>query len=81
MIRGVEREQIKAILKTEQPTVKALAAQLHDEQLQIQAQPGFDEAYIRAFAKQHESTTEDVLVERERVRSEICAALTRLSHV
>lgn len=85
MIRGVERdlgitdvqrEQIKAILKAEQPTVEALAAKVHEEQLQLQAQPGFDEAYVRSFAKQHESTLEDVLVERQKVRSEIRAVLT-----
>jgi periplasmic protein CpxP/Spy len=85
MIRGVEsdlgitdaqREQIKAILRTEQPTIQSLAAQVHDEELQLRAQPDFDEAYVRAFAKQHESTMEDALVERQRVRSEIRAVLT-----
>ncbi len=85
MMRGVERDlgitdeqrtQIKSILKTEEPAIEALAVRVHEEQMQLQAQPGFDEGYVRAFAKQHESTMEDVLVERVKVRNEIRDVLT-----
>jgi P pilus assembly/Cpx signaling pathway, periplasmic inhibitor/zinc-resistance associated protein len=85
MIRGIERDlgltddqrmQIKAILKAEQPTIETLAARVHEEQIQLQAEPAFDETAVRTFAKQHESTLEDVLVEREKVRSEIRGVLT-----
>jgi len=75
-ITDPQREQIRTILRTEQPAIAALAAQVHLEQEQLRSQPTFDEAAVRAFARQHESTMEDVLVERERVRTEIMQVLT-----
>jgi Spy/CpxP family protein refolding chaperone len=85
MIRGVEQElgisegqraEIKGILKTEQPAIEALAARVRGDQEQLQSQRTFDEAYVRAFAKAHEATMEDVLVEQQKVRAEIRAVLT-----
>ena len=72
-----QREQIKAILKAEQPTIQTLAARVHNEQLELrQSEQSYDAARVRAFARQHEATAEDVLVEREKVRTEIMQVLT-----
>lgn len=76
-LTDTQRAQIKEILKTEQPTIQALAARVHSEQLELrQADQSFDEARVREFARQHQATTEDVLVEREKIRSEIMQVLT-----
>jgi periplasmic protein CpxP/Spy len=71
-----QKEQIKAILKTEKPAIVSLAARVQQENQELQSQTPFDEATVRKFAQQHEATLEDVLVEREKVRSEIYAVLT-----
>ncbi len=75
-ITDAQKEQIKAILTTEKPTITSLAARVEEENQELQSQPAFDEAQVRQFAQQHEDTLEDVLVEREKVRSEILAILT-----
>lgn len=75
-ITDAQREQIRTILKTEQPTIAALAARVRQDQEQLNASGIFDEAAVRAFAREHVSTTEDVLVEREKVRTEIMQVLT-----
>ncbi|HWT64723.1 MAG TPA: Spy/CpxP family protein refolding chaperone, partial [Terracidiphilus sp.] len=70
-----QRQKIKTILRTEKPVIESLAERVHAEREQLEVQP-YDEATVRAFAQQHEMTMEDVLVEREKVRSEIQAVLT-----
>lgn len=71
-----QREQIRGILKTEQPTIQALAIRARQEREQLNSRHSFDEAWVRTFAQQHASTTEDALVERQRVRAEIIQVLT-----
>ncbi|SEG66194.1 protein CpxP [Bryocella elongata] len=71
-----QREQIRGIVKTEQPVIVDLARRVHALNEELQGQPGFDEAQVRAFAKAHESTAEDVLVEREKIRTEVLQVLT-----
>ncbi len=75
-ITDTQREQIRSILKTEQPTIQSLAARVHQEQEELRAEPAFDEGRVRAFTQEHESTLEDAMVEREKVRTEILAVLT-----
>jgi Spy/CpxP family protein refolding chaperone len=75
-ITSAQKEQIKAILTTEKPTIASLAARVEKENQELQSQSVFDEAQVRQFAQQHEATLEDVLVEREKVRSQILAVLT-----
>jgi Spy/CpxP family protein refolding chaperone len=75
-ITDAQKEQIKTILKTEKPTITSLAARVEKENQKLQSQPTLDEAQVRQFAQQHEATLEDVLVERQKVRSEILAVLT-----
>jgi Spy/CpxP family protein refolding chaperone len=75
-ITDAQREQIRTILKTEQPAITTLVARVREEQQQLHASDTFDEARVRAFAQEHVSTSEDVLVEREKVRTEIMQVLT-----
>ncbi|HWA95353.1 MAG TPA: Spy/CpxP family protein refolding chaperone [Terracidiphilus sp.] len=75
-LTDAQRDQIKTILKTEQPNIESLAARAHEAQKELHSAQGFDEASVRNFARQNEATTEDILVEREKVRSEILAVLT-----
>lgn len=75
-ITDTQREQIRAILKIEQPTIQSLASRVHEEQEELRAEPAFDEGRVRAFTQEHESTLEDVMVEREKVRMKILAVLT-----
>lgn len=75
-ITDAQREQIRAILKKERPTIQTLAAQVRQEQEQLNSRQIFDEAWVRNFAQQHASTTEDVFVERQKVRAEIMQVLT-----
>lgn len=75
-ITGAQRERIRTILKTEQPTLEKLASSVRQQQEQLNSSDSFDEAAVRAFAPEHASTTEDVLVEREKVRTEIMQVLT-----
>lgn len=71
-----QREQIRTILKTEQLTIEALAARVRRQQELLNSTDTFDEAAVRAFARAHVATTEDVLVEREKIRVEIMQVLT-----
>ena len=71
-----QRIQIKTILQKEKPTILALAKRVRQERAQLTSRQTFDEAYVRTFAQQHESTMEDALVEREKVRTEILQVLT-----
>jgi Spy/CpxP family protein refolding chaperone len=68
--------QIKTILQTEKPAILALAERARQERMELASRPTFDEAHIRSFARQHESTVEDALVEREKVRTEVRQVLT-----
>jgi protein CpxP len=71
-----QRIQIKTILQTEKPAILALAERVRQERAQLASRQTFDEAYVRSFAQQHESTMEDALVEQEKVRTEILQVLT-----
>lgn len=75
-ITDAQRMQIKTILQTEKPTILALAERARQERMQLASRQTFDEPYVRSFAQQHESTVEDALVEREKVRTEIGQVLT-----
>lgn len=75
-ITDAQRMQIKVILNAEKPTILALAERARQERMQLASRQTFDEAYVRSFAQQHESTVQDALVEREKVRTEIWQVLT-----
>ncbi len=75
-ITGEQRAHIKAIVATEKPVIQALAARVQTQNEDLQQHTSFNESEIRTFAQQHESTMEDVLVEREKVRIEVLQVLT-----
>ena len=75
-ITDAQRTQIKTILQTEKPAILALAERARQERTQLSSRQTFDEAYVRSFARKHESTVEDAMVEREKVRTELWQVLT-----
>lgn len=75
-LTDAQRMQIKTILQTEKPKILALAERARQERMELASRPTFDEAYVRSFARQHESTVEAALVEREKVRTEVWQVLT-----
>jgi Spy/CpxP family protein refolding chaperone len=75
-ITSGQRSQIKAILDQEKPTIQSLASRVRQQNEELAQRTTFNEADVRAFAQQHVSTMEDVLVEREKVRTELLQVLT-----
>ncbi|ADW71066.1 Spy/CpxP family protein refolding chaperone [Granulicella tundricola] len=75
-ITTAQREQVKAILKTEEPTILALAAQAKQEREAMTALPTYNEAQVREVAQQYAATNTNILVERTKVRLELRAVLT-----
>ena len=75
-ITGEQKAQIKTILTTEKPVIQALAIRVQKQNEDLSQHTSFNEGEIRTFAQQHESTIEDVLVEREKVRIEVLQVLT-----
>ncbi len=75
-ITSDQRVQIKAILEQEKPTIQNLASLVQQQNGELLQRTEFNEAEVRAFARQHISTLEDVLVEREKVRTEVMQVLT-----
>jgi Spy/CpxP family protein refolding chaperone len=75
-LTDAQRTQLRAILQAERPTIQALAVRLRNENQQLTARDTFDEAFVRSVAAQHDATMTDVLVEREKVRTEVLQVLT-----
>jgi protein CpxP len=74
-----QREQVKAILKQEQPHLQQLRQVLLNEHSEIAAasQGGdFNAAAVQAVASKYASANADALVEHARLRSELFAVLT-----
>jgi protein CpxP len=75
-ITSTQREQVKAILQTEKPTIQSLRQQAEAERTEMDASGSFNEDQVRAIASKYAQTNTDILVERVRVRSEVLAVLT-----
>jgi len=73
-----QQTQIKTILQTERAKMRPLMQQLHqNEKAQSAAVTGaFDETQARAFAGKQTQIMSDLIVEKERTKSEIYAVLT-----
>jgi len=73
-----QQAQIKTILQTQRAKIQPLMQQLHqNEQAQNAAVTGaFDETQARAFAGKQTQIMSDLIVEKERTKSEIYAVLT-----
>jgi Spy/CpxP family protein refolding chaperone len=76
-ITSDQRAQVKAILKAEEPTLVALAAQSKEERVAMAALPAYDEAAVRQVAQKYATTNTDILVERAKLRLELRAILTQ----
>ena len=74
-VTPAQREQAKAILAAEHPTIVQLRQQARAERDEMNAQP-FNEQQTRAIAGKYAQTNTDILIERAKVRSEILAILT-----
>ena len=75
-ITSDQRVQIKTILKTEEPTIVALAAQAKSEREAMTALSTYNEAQVRDIAQQYAATNTNIVVERAKVRLELRAVLT-----
>jgi protein CpxP len=74
-----QKNQIKTILTTERPRVEPLIQQLaenHQEMRRATQKGQFDEAQVRAIAQQQAQTVGELIVEKERVKSQIYSILT-----
>jgi Spy/CpxP family protein refolding chaperone len=74
-----QKTQIKQILENEKPKVQPLRDQLRNEHQQMAAltkDGAFDEAQVRNIANQQAQTQANLIVERQRVKSEIYQLLT-----
>jgi Spy/CpxP family protein refolding chaperone len=75
-ITSDQRSQVKAILKAEEPTILALAAQAKEEREAITALPAYNESEVRAVAQKYAATNTNIVVERAKIRLELRAVLT-----
>lgn len=78
-ITDQQKTQIKTILQNEKPKVQPLRDQLRGEHQQMAALTkggAFDEAQVRNIANQEAQTQANLIVERQRVKSEIYQVLT-----
>jgi Spy/CpxP family protein refolding chaperone len=70
-----QREQAKAILKNEEPTILALTQQSKREREELAAMQSFDGNQVRDVAERYAATNADILVERTKLRLELRAIL------
>ncbi len=78
-LTDAQRNQIKTIVSEERPKMKPLFQQLKAgrEQLEALMKSGpFDEAKVRSIAKGQADTIADMIVARQRMKSQIWAVLT-----
>ncbi len=78
-LTDAQRTQIKTIVSAERPKMKPLFEQLKAgrEQLETLIKSGpFDEAKVRSIAKAQANTLTDMIVAKERMKSQIYAVLT-----
>jgi Spy/CpxP family protein refolding chaperone len=77
-LTGAQQTQIKSILQAEKAKIQPLRQQLRqNQQTENTAISGtFDEGKARAFAGKQAQIVSDLMVERERMKSEIYAVLT-----
>jgi protein CpxP len=75
-VTDAQREQVKAILQQERPTLEQIHIQLSAEHAEMAQQTTFDEARTRAIAAKYGDANTAALVEREKLRTELLAVLT-----
>lgn len=75
-ITSEQRLEVKAILKAEEPTIAALAAQAKAEREAMGALSSYNEAEVRDIAEKYAATNTGIVVERAKIRLELRAVLT-----
>jgi protein CpxP len=77
-LSDAQREQMKAVLQKERPTLKPLMQQLRQahEQLKPYEEGAYDEVKVRALAAQQTQTVAELTVQETRIHSELFQLLT-----
>jgi periplasmic protein CpxP/Spy len=78
-LTDAQQAQMKDILSKEKPTIQPLLQQLMQSHLQMQQleQAGtFDEAKVRAVASQQSQAMTELIVQKERIKSQLMTVLT-----
>ena len=70
-----QREQVRTILRAEEPKMLELAASARQEREEMSAMSSFDADEVREIAAKYAATNGDILVERTKVRLELRAVL------
>ncbi|HWB99352.1 MAG TPA: Spy/CpxP family protein refolding chaperone [Bryobacteraceae bacterium] len=71
-----QKAGIQAILEKERPSIAALLQQMRQQNLQLRSKTTFDEAFVRSVAQQRAATASELMVEKEKIRTQILALLT-----
>jgi Spy/CpxP family protein refolding chaperone len=74
-----QQAQIKSILQKEKPAVQPLMQQMHQfhsDMAKLQDSGTFDEAKVRNLAAQQSQTMTELIVQKERIKSEMLQVLT-----
>ena len=77
-LSDTQREQMKAVLQKERPTLKPLMQQLRQahEQLKPYEEGTYDEVKVRALAAQQTQTMAELTVQETRIHNELFQLLT-----
>ena len=77
-LSDAQREQMKAVMQKERPTLKPLMQQIHQTRLQLkQYEEGtYDEAKVQALATQQTQTMVQLTVQKTRIHNELFQLLT-----
>jgi periplasmic protein CpxP/Spy len=78
-LTDTQQAQIKDIISKEKPTIQPLMQQMASSRQQLQQLEGsgtFDEAKVRSVATQQAQTMTELIVQRERIKSEMMQVLT-----
>ena len=79
-LTDVQQAQMKDILTKAKPTIQPLMQQLrqsHQQMQQLEQAGGFDEGKVRAVASQQTQAMTELIVQKERIKSELMTVLTQ----
>jgi Spy/CpxP family protein refolding chaperone len=79
-LTDAQQAQMKDILTKEKPTIQPLMQQLrqgHQQMQQLEQAGAFDEAKVRAVASQQSQAMTELIVQKERIKSELMTVLTQ----
>jgi len=79
-LTDAQQAQMKDILSKEKPTIQPLMKQLrqsHQQMQQLEQGGSFDEAKVRALASQQSQAMTELIVQKQRIKSELMTVLTQ----